>query len=143
MALVPLGINAKLYYGTAGITPSSIATNVKDIAISMSNSEVDVTTRANVGVESIQAGLQGYTLTFTMFQLGDDAGYQAIIRAFANKTLIALMPLTDTIDNDGEGPDADWAITECARDEANTEAISYSVTARINTFRSYKNLPSA
>ena len=54
MAIV-LGLDAKLFRGTAGSQASTEVTNVKDLTLNLESGEADVTTRATQGWKATAA----------------------------------------------------------------------------------------
>jgi len=134
MADFILGMNAKIYYGTAGSTASSELSNVRDVTVTLEAGEADVTTRANDGWRATAPTLKECTVEFEMVWKTTDAGFTAIKNAFLNNTTIALLVLSES---GGEGMDGDFSITNFSRNEALEEAITVSVTAKLATFREW------
>jgi len=124
---IPLGMNGKAYYGTAGTTAASELTNITDVTISLETGEADVTTRGNNGWRATVATLKDGTTEFEMMYDPDDAGFIAIQAAWAASTAIALLFLSGT---GGSGLDADFVITNFSRSEPLEEAMKVSVTAK-------------
>jgi predicted secreted protein len=134
MAKFILGMDAKIYQGPAGTTATLEMSNVRDVTLNMEAGEADVTTRANKGWRATAPTLKEGTCEFDMVWNDEDVGFTAIKNAFLNNTLIALKVLTK---ENGQGPDADFAITSFSRNEALEEAISVAVTAKISEFRAW------
>jgi hypothetical protein len=124
---IKLGMDAKLYYGTAGTTAASIINNVKDVTLNLSTQETDVTTRGNGGWVATQATLKEGSLDFSMIWDTDDAAFTAIQTAFFANNSIAFLVLDE---ESGQGLDADFSITNFTRNEALTDAITVDVTAK-------------
>lgn len=122
-----LGMEAKLYYGTAGSTATNELTNVKNVTLNLETGEADVTTRANQGWRATVATLKDGSVEFDMVWDTEDEGFAAIKDAFFNNDPIALAILDGT---GGNGLDADFSITTFSRSEALEEAITVSVTAK-------------
>ena len=61
-----LGMNAKMYHGTAGTTAATEAKNVRDATLNLETGESDVTTRANNGWRATAATLKECTVDFEM-----------------------------------------------------------------------------
>jgi len=135
MATFILGKDAKLYYGTAGSTPSTEMSNVRDVTLTLEAGEADVTTRANSGWRATAPTLRECTCEFEMVWDPSDAGFTAIKNAFLSSGLIALKILDKV---GGQGPDGDFAILSFSRNEALEEAITVSVTAKLAVFRSWR-----
>jgi hypothetical protein len=135
MPTVILGKDAKTYYGTKGSTASTELTNIRDASLSMERGEADVTTRANQGWRATAPTLRSATFEFTMVWDPDDAGFAAIRDAYlSDGGTVALLVLDK---EGGQGPDADWSITNFARDESLEEALTVNVTAKMETFREW------
>ncbi len=124
---IKLGMEAKLYYGAAGSTPTTELTNVKDVTLNLETGEADVTTRGNQGWRATVATLKNGSVEFEMIWDTGDAGFTAIREAYFNNTAIALAILDG---ESGEGLDADFSITNFSRNEPLEEAITVSVTAK-------------
>jgi hypothetical protein len=124
---IKLGMEAKLYYGAAGMTATTELTNVKDVTLNLESGEADVTTRGNSGWRATVGTLKTGSVEFEMIWDSDDAGFAAIKDAYFNNEPIALAILDGA---GGEGLDADFSITNFSRKEALEEAITVSVTAK-------------
>jgi hypothetical protein len=130
-----LGMDGKLYYGTAGTIAATELTNVTDVTLTLEAGSADITTRANSGWRAKVATLREAKLEFEMVWDTDDAGFTAIRTAFLASNTIALLALDKV---SGQGPDGDWAITSFSRSEPLEEAIKAKVTAELSVFRSWQ-----
>jgi TP901-1 family phage major tail protein len=122
-----LGLEGKLYYGDAGSTASNELTNAKDVTLNLEAAEADITTRGNNGWRATVAALKDASVEWSMVWDSADAGFTAIKNAYLNGAAIALAILDAA---DGEGLDADFAITSFSREEPLEEAMTVSVTAK-------------
>ena len=129
-----LGMNAKLYHGTAGTTAATEMGNVRDVTLTLEAGEADVTTRANQGWRATAPTLRECSVEFEMVWNPSDAGFTAIKTAFLAAGTVALKVLDQA---GGQGPDGDFAITSFTRNEALEEAVTVSVTAKLAVFRSW------
>ncbi|MCC7409957.1 MAG: hypothetical protein IT442_17960 [Phycisphaeraceae bacterium] len=129
-----LGMNAKLYHGTAGATAATELTNVRNVTLNLEAGEADVTTRANSGWRATAPTLRECTCEFEMVWDPADAGFTAIKNAFLTAGLVALKILDQA---GGQGPDGDFSITSFSRNEQLEEAITVSVTAKLAVFREW------
>ncbi|HPM23983.1 MAG TPA: phage tail tube protein [Phycisphaerae bacterium] len=129
-----LGMNAKLYHGTAGNPASTELTNVRNVTLNLEAGEADVTTRANLGWRATAPTLRECSVDFEMVWDPADAGFTAIKNAFLTNGLIALKVLDQA---NGQGPDGDFSITSFTRSEELEEALTVSVTAKLAVFRSW------
>jgi len=122
-----LGLEGKLYYGDAGNTAATELKNAKDVTLNLESSEADVTTRANNGWRATVAALKDASIEWEMIWDTANAGFVAIKNAYFSGSAIALAILDG---EDGEGLDADFAITSFSRSEPIEEAMTVSVTAK-------------
>ena len=76
MAIV-LGLDAKLFRGTAGSRATTEVTNVKDLTLNLESGEADVTTRATKGWKASAATLKEASLEFTILYDTEDADFTA------------------------------------------------------------------
>ena len=67
-------------------------------------------------------------LTFKLYNVEGDTFRAQIIAAWLNKTRLALYPKESS---GGEGPDADWYITDVSEAQSNTEFEAHQVTAEL------------
>lgn len=121
-----LGLDAKLFYGTAGSSASTELTNVKDVTLSLETGEADITTRAAEGWRATAATLKDASVEFTMVWDTEDAGFSAIQNAFFNASPLSLF----ITDGEGSGLDADFVVTSFSRSEPLEEALTVSVTCK-------------
>ena len=132
-----LGMDAKLYQGTAGaaLTECTEVTNVRDLTVTLESGEADVTTRANSGWRATAATLKECTAEFEMLWNSSDSNFQAIRDAYLNNTNLRLAALTGERGASGsEGPFGDFSITGFSRNEPLEEGITVSVTAKLASF---------
>jgi hypothetical protein len=129
-----MGMNAKIYCGAAGTTPSTELANVRDVTLTLDAGEADVTSRANGGWKATVATLRECTVEFEMPYKRTDAGYALIKTAYLTGGQVGLKTLAE---ENGEGPDGDFSITSFPRSEPLEEGVMVSVTAKLTTFRSW------
>jgi hypothetical protein len=137
MADFILGINAKCYYGDDDdiLTDLTEAGNIKDLTVSVSAGEADVTTRANSGWRATAPTLRECELSFQMVWKTGDAFFTAIKEAALNSTTLCLAALTGGKTVSGSsGIHGNFAITKFDRNEALEEAITVDVTAKLSKF---------
>ncbi|MBK9126275.1 MAG: hypothetical protein IPM13_00525 [Phycisphaerales bacterium] len=70
-----LGMDAKLYYGTAGAAATTLMGNVRNVTLNLEAGEADVTTRANSGWRATAPTLRECSVEFEMVWDPDDAGF--------------------------------------------------------------------
>ena len=121
-----LGMNAKVYQGTAGADLEALTEmgNVKDVTVTMEAGEADITTRANQGWRATAPTLRECTAEFEMLWKPGDAAFEAIKTAFLTASPLRLAVLTGAKSADGatpvsgtEGPLGDFSITNFSRSE--------------------------
>ena len=141
MADFALGMNAKIFQGTAGdpapsdVTSLTEMTNVKNVSLSLEAGEANTTTRANNGWESTTPTLKKATCEWEMQFKPGDTQIAAIRSAYLSNSPVALGVLTgDPAVTGSEGPVGNWSITGFSRDEELEEAIVYKVTAKLQEF---------
>ena len=132
-----LGMNAKIYQGTAGDPIGSLAemTNVKDVTLNLEAGEADVTTRANSGWRGTAASLRQASVDFEMVWKAGDAGFDAIKTAFLTSATLELAVMDgSSVVSGNQGLIGTFGITSFSRSEPLEEAISVSVSAKLITF---------
>lgn len=125
-----LGMKAKLYYKVGGIAGGGSwleLTNIRDVTFNLETDEADVTVRGNLGWRATEPTLSEGSVEFEMIWDSAHAGFQAVKDAYFNRAIIGFRVL----DENGEGLEADYKITNLSRNEPLTEAITASVTAKI------------
>lgn len=127
MAIV-LGLDAKLFRGTAGTQAATEVKNVKDLTLNLESGEADVTTRATEGWKASAATLKEASLEFSILYDTEDADFTAFRTAYFSNTPLALFV------SDGQtsahGLDADFSITAFTVEQPLEEAVSVSITAK-------------
>ncbi|OHB51762.1 MAG: hypothetical protein A2Y12_01370 [Planctomycetes bacterium GWF2_42_9] len=141
-----LGINAKLYHGAddAALAELTEASNVKDLTVSVSAGEADISTRANQGWRATVATLRECELSWTMNWKEGDAFFTAVKTAMLGSTTICLAALTGAKDADySSGPHGNFAITKFDRKEGLEEAITVDVTAKLAKYIAWVDIQPA
>jgi len=121
------GINGKLYYGTAGSSASTEATNVRDVTFDAKGDEVDATTREHGGWKAYLRGLKDFTIDWESNWDAEDAFILACLDSFLNGAAIALKCLDAA---GGEGADGDFQVMSMTRSEPNSGVMAVKVTAK-------------
>jgi len=137
MSTFLLGMNAKIYQGTAGGDLATLTemSNVKDVTLNLEAGEADVTTRGNQGWRATAPTLRECTVEFEMLWNPGDTGFEAIKTVFLSNGSIRLAVLTGDKDASGtEGPLGDFSITNFSRNEPLEEGVTVSVTAKLAEF---------
>ena len=131
-----LGSIDELYYGVANGSAGQATTKltaVKDVKISYSREEVDVSDRASGEWGSTIAGKKSCQLTFTYYDTQSDtdtdATLEALLSAWHSGTLVAMKAISKS----GRGIDADFSVASVDDDQTNESAGTYAFTLNVNT----------
>ena len=131
-----LGSIDELYYGVANGSAGQATTKltaVKDVKISYSREEVDVSDRASGEWGSTIAGKKSCQLTFTYYDTQSDsdtdATLEALLSAWHSGTLVAMKAISKS----GRGIDADFSVASVDDDQSNEAAGTYAFTLNVNT----------
>ncbi|MBR6240132.1 MAG: hypothetical protein IKQ82_01610 [Lentisphaeria bacterium] len=125
---IKLGLDAKLFRGTAGTQGNIEVTNVKDVSLSLESGEADVTTRKAKGWKLSVATLKEASLEITILYDTEDEDFLAFKEAYFSNTPISLF-VTDG-DTTAHGLDADFSVTGFTVDQPLEEAVTVKVTAK-------------
>ena len=125
---IKLGLDAKLFRGTAGTQGTIEVTNVKDVSLSLESGEADVTTRKAKGWKLSVATLKEASLEITILYDTEDGDFLAFKTAYFTNTPISLF-VTDG-DTTAHGLDADFSVTGFTVDQPLEEAVTVKVTAK-------------
>ena len=125
---IKLGLDAKLFRGTAGPQGTIEVTNVKDVSLSLESGEADVTTRKAKGWKLSVATLKEASLEITILYDTEDEDFLAFKEAYFSNTPISLF-VTDG-DTTAHGLDADFSVTGFTVDQPLEEAVTVKVTAK-------------
>jgi predicted secreted protein len=124
-----LGLNAKIYYGTAGTKPTETMLDVVDDSVTLNFKREEVQVPLRQLHKLFKAGQIEASADFKIDGDTDNAGFQALRTAFIAGSLIALF-ISDEAAATGEGLDGDFIITDFSRDEPTNGIITYSVSAK-------------
>jgi hypothetical protein len=133
MALYTLGKDAKLYYntGTYGSPTWNEVTQVRNVTLSLTTSEADVTTRSNSGWRAMAPVLKDGSLGFDMVYDNTDTDYEKFRDAFHNQTLVELLIVDGAYNVSGnEGVRGSFMVSKFDRKEELENAIIIEVTCR-------------
>ena len=125
---IKLGLDAKLFRGTAGTQGNIEVTNVKDVSLSLESGEADVTTRKAKGWKLRVATLKEASLEITILYDTEDEDFLAFKEAYFSNTPLSLF-VTDG-DTTAHGLDADFSVTGFTVDQPLEEAVTVKVTAK-------------
>ncbi len=125
-----LGLDCKLYYSSSGVSGAkTLATNVKDVAVSVEATEADLTTRGSGGWEAIVAALLKGSLEFEIVWDTADAFFTALQTAFFAKSIIGMWIL-DAATPSGQGLKADMSVLKFTRNEPLTGGVTVSISLK-------------
>ena len=125
---IKLGLDAKLFRGTAGTQGTIEVTNVKDVSLSLESGEADVTTRKAKGWKLSVATLKEASLEITILYDTEDEDFIAFKTAYFSNTPMSLF-VTDGAAT-AHGLDADFSITGFTMEQNLEEAVTVKVTAK-------------
>lgn len=121
-----LGLDCKLYRGTAGSTANTEMKNVTNVTLNLEKGEADVTTRAAEGWKMFAATLKEASIEFEMLYDPEDADFQAMQAAYFGNTAVAIF----VSDGSGSGLDCDAVLTNFSEDQGLEEAVKVNVTLK-------------
>jgi len=118
--------DAKLYRGTAGSTPTTEVTTVKDVSFSVEIGEANISSRASLW-ELTEVTLLKAELTLTFNSDDSDTHLAALITACVTRAAIALKIVNKT---SGQGLVADWKVTKMPTEQKLESEVSVSFTIK-------------
>lgn len=124
---VQIGLDGKFYYGTAGSTASTEATNIEDVTVNLSSTDVDITRRGSTWEVSKTILLSG-EVTATLQKREGDAFMATVEAAYLAKTRIAIYAKSAT---SGKGLDADVYVTQMNDNQPLKDKQTYELTFKI------------
>jgi hypothetical protein len=122
--MAKLGLNAKLYRGTAGSTAATEVKNIRDLTFNDEKGSADISVRGST-FELGMPTLRKITLDFEMVVDETDADYAAILAAYVAGTAIAIKCVSSTY---GSGVDMDCLIQKMNRKEPLKDIITADVS---------------
>jgi hypothetical protein len=131
---VKLGLDAKLYLCAAGIggTPTwTEVTRAKDVTLTVSKGEADVSTRGGGGWKATVGTLKDASIEFELVYDPADEAFELLRDAFLDGTALGLAAMDGVITAVGsQGLWADCAILKFDRKEPLEQALTVSVSAK-------------
>ena len=124
--MIRMGIEGQLFYGTAGNTATTLATNVKDLTETIDPEDADISARGSV-IEQSGPGTIKVTLGWNSNWDPADAFLLALITAATTRTPIALRTKDYSA---GKGLDGDFIITKQDHKEPLKEGQAVDFEAR-------------
>jgi len=121
-----LGLECKLFYGTAGTQAANELKKVKDVTVNMEKGEADVTTREAEGWRLTMGTLKEATIDFDMLHESGDAAISSFQSAYMTGTPLSLF----VTDGEGSGLDCDVHVLKFTRSEPLEDVVSYSVSCK-------------
>ena len=121
-----VGLDAKLYRGTAGAPATTEMLNVRNVKLPIEKGEANISRRGSRW-ELTKATLKKASVDFEMINDDADADVQAIATAFFADTPLAFKILDK---ESGHGLDADFEITKFERSEDLEDAQVISVSIK-------------
>ena len=124
--MVKIGLECKLYRGTAGATAATEVKKVGDVTITLDKGEADVTTRDSNGWKQLRGTLKELSAEFNIKHDPTDATYLAFQDSYLNGTQLSLF----FSDGDGNGPEADCEVFSFGEDQPLDGAVVNKVTVK-------------
>jgi hypothetical protein len=125
-----LGFLGKLYYGTAGSQADTELSAASNVQFSIERGTADGTRRASLGWKSTKGTLKALKISFEMPDNDTDAGVAAVVAAsLTDEGRLAFWARDHAT---GAGPDGDFVITKCDREENLENVIVYKIEAEAN-----------
>jgi len=121
-----IGLNGKLYYGTAGSTAGTEVTNARDVTLALEKGEADSTVRGDTW-ESTTTTLLSGSIEFDLLWDSADTACEAIRAAFFAGTVLAFLQLDAA---SGKGIDADFEVVRWGREEPLRDMMRVPVTIK-------------
>jgi hypothetical protein len=123
-----LGMDCKLYLGTAGTKATTEMQDVKNVTLNLDKGEADVTTRGNNGWRTYVGTLKEASLEFDLLYNSESTSeYKTLLNAYLDGGKVSMFVGESATD----GLDADWVITGFNKTQDLEDASAVSVTARI------------
>lgn len=121
-----VGLDARIYRGTAGSSPSTEMGNVRDVTLGDSRAEANISRRSS-WFHVIKTTRRSIEVNWTMINDDTDADVTALRAAYAANTPLAFKIIDKA---SGKGVDADWYISKMERSEPDETEQTYSVTIK-------------
>lgn len=132
-----LGRDAKLYAGAAGATPATEIKDIKDLSLSLTQDEIDVTTRTTKGWKAAAPGLREAEISFDLLCAVGSTEARLFLNAYkgagdgsvSSSNYVAIK----IVDNSSGGLvtfEADCMVVDCSMEQNLEDAIKLSVKAK-------------
>lgn len=124
-----LGRDAKLYAGAAGSTPATEIKDVKDLSITLTQGEIDVTTRTAQGWKATAPGLREAEISFDLLCGASSTEAKTFLNAYKGNGYVAIK----VVDKSTDGLvtfEADCMIADCSMEQNLEDAIKLSIKAK-------------
>ena len=121
-----VGLDAKLYRGTAGTPATTEMTNVRDVTLADTRAEANISRRGS-WFHVIKSTRRSIEVNFTMIDDDADADLAALLAAYVANTPLAFKIVDKA---SGKGVDADFYIVKMERSEPDETETTYAVTIK-------------
>lgn len=129
-----LGRDAELFAGSPGATPSNKIQDVKDLSLTLTQTEIDVTTRTAKGWKAAAGGLREAEISFDLLCHAGSTEATLFLNAFKGGTNGTAVYVAIKINDASSGGllsfEADCLITDCSIEQNLEDAIKLSVKAK-------------
>lgn len=107
-------------------------TNVRDVTLTLTKGEADVTTRSNEGWKATVGTLKECSAEFEVILDEAGSGMAAFTSSFVDDAILEMSFLAN-----GSGPSGKWSCTNMTREEPLEDAVKYSITVKMTKFGSW------
>lgn len=110
----------------------TVLKNVRDVTLTLTKGEADVTTRGNQGWRATVGTLKECSAEFETILDESGSGMAAFTSSFISDELLNMSFLAN-----GSGPSGKWSVTNMSREEPLEDAVKYSITVKMAEFGSW------
>lgn len=132
-----LGRDAKLYAGAVGSTPATEIKDVKDLSLSLTQDEIDITTRTAKGWKATAPGLREAEISFDLLCAAGSTEAKLFLNAYkggADGTVTSANYVAiKIVDNSIDGLatfEADCMVSDCSMEQNLEDAIKLSIKVK-------------
>jgi len=122
--LIRLGLDGKLFVGTAGSQAATEFDAAKDVTVEMDKGSADTSRRKSGGWRSKKGTLKELAIEITVPNDSNDPNIATFRDAFMNNTGVSLWARDHA---SGNGPDADFHVMKFGRGENLEDAQEYTI----------------
>ena len=124
--MIKLGIECVLFRGEAGSIATTEVKEITTVNVTLSKSQVDITTRGGDGWKIFRGGLKDATIEANVNYDTEDEAFKAFQKSFFKDEPMALF----ISDGEGNGFDADFEVFDFSQPQEMDDAVKCSVTLK-------------